>query len=138
MTRRLLAEYLGSAFLAAVVAVGNVTIADGLFTYQDGPKAVPSRVTVNTLALRPRALRSGVDVDFKGAVGDVPLTVEGTVGSFEALLARTAPYPVDLKGQVAGQAFAIATRGSRFGSPGLFKLLANTDSARPRAASLIS
>ena len=96
--------------LAAVVAVGNVTIADGLFTYQDGPKAVPSRVTVNTLALRPRALRSGVDVDFKGAVGDVPLTVEGTVGSFEALLARTAPYPVDLKGQVAGQAFAIATR----------------------------
>src|SRR5262245_4274200 len=50
--------------LAAAVAIGKVTIVDGLFTYQDGPKAVPSRLTVDALTLRPRALRSGVDIDF--------------------------------------------------------------------------
>jgi uncharacterized protein involved in outer membrane biogenesis len=95
--------------LAAAVAIGKVTIQDGLVTYQDGPKATPSRVAIETLTIRPRALRQGVDVDFRGKAGDVPLAVEGSVGSLETLLARE-PYPIDLKGQVAGQTFAIATR----------------------------
>jgi uncharacterized protein involved in outer membrane biogenesis len=99
----------GQGGLAAAVAIGKATIADGVVTYQDGPKAAPSRVAIQALTIRPRALRSGVDLDFRGAVGDVPLVVEGNVGPLETLLAR-APYPIDLKGQVAGQAFAIATR----------------------------
>ena len=100
----------GAAGIAAAIAIGRVTISEGLFTYQDGPKAVPSRLVVTSLALRPRALRTGVDVDFKGAVGDVPLALTGSVGSLEALLARAEPYPIDLNGQVAGQPFSVATR----------------------------
>jgi uncharacterized protein involved in outer membrane biogenesis len=100
----------GGSSLAGAVAIGDVTIVDGIFTYQDGPKATPSRLAVTKLVLRPRALRSGVDVDFNGAFGDVPIAVEGVVGPFDALLARTAAYPVDVKGQVDGQAFAIATK----------------------------
>jgi uncharacterized protein involved in outer membrane biogenesis len=100
----------GQGGLAGAVAIGDVTIVDGTFTYQDGPKATPSRLVAKKLELRPRALRSGVDIDFEGAVGDVPVTVKGMVGSFEALLARTEAYPVDVKGQLAGQSFALATK----------------------------
>jgi uncharacterized protein involved in outer membrane biogenesis len=96
--------------LAAAIAIGSVTVTGGVFTYQDGPKAAVSRVTVDELVLRSRALRSGVDVDFRGAFGDTPLAVEGTIGSLETLLARTSPFPIDVKGQVAGQPFAVATK----------------------------
>jgi uncharacterized protein involved in outer membrane biogenesis len=100
----------GGSGLAGAVAIGDVTIVDGVFTYQDGPKATPSRLAVKRLVLRPRALRSGVDVDFDGAFGDVPVAVEGTVGPFEALFARTEAYPVDVKGRLAGESFAVATK----------------------------
>jgi uncharacterized protein involved in outer membrane biogenesis len=96
--------------LAAAVAIGKVTINEGIFTYQDGPKAVPSRLVVNTLTVRPREFRSLVDVEFRGEVGATPVSIEGTVGAFETLLARTEPYPIDLKGQIAAQEFTIATR----------------------------
>lgn len=100
----------GGPGLFAAIAIGDVTINEGIFTYQDGPKAVPSRVVVSTLTVRPRELRSLVDVEFRGDVGDTPVSVEGTVGAFETLLSRTEPYPIGLKGQVAAEEFTIATR----------------------------
>ncbi len=103
-------EASGGGSLAGVVTIGNITVTDGVFTYQDGPKAAVSRLTVETLVVKPRALRSGVDVDFRGAFGDTPLALEGNVGSIETLVERKAPYPIDVKGKVAGQPFAVATR----------------------------
>ena len=100
----------GGGSLAGVVTIGNINVTDGVFTYQDGPKAAVSRLTVETLVVKPRALRSGVDVDFRGAFGDTPLALEGNVGSIETLIERKAPYPIDVKGKVAGQPFAVATR----------------------------
>jgi AsmA family protein len=100
----------GGGGLAAAIAVGEVTINEGVFTYQDGPKAAVLRVVVDKLATRSRPLASDVGLEFRGSVGDVPVAVEGTVGSFETLMARTSAYPIDVKGQVAGQPFALATR----------------------------
>ena len=100
----------GGGSLAAAIAVGEVTINEGVFTYQDGPKAAVSRVVVDKLATRSRPLASNVDLQFRGSVGNVPVNVEGTVGNFQMLTTRTSAYPVDVKGHVGGQPFAIAAR----------------------------
>lgn len=100
----------GHPGIAAAIAIGDVRITDGVVTYRDGAGAAVSRVTIDSLSLDSRALSSSVAIDFRGAVGDLPLAVEGKVGALSSLLARSWPYPVDLKGQVAGQAFAIAAK----------------------------
>jgi uncharacterized protein involved in outer membrane biogenesis len=96
--------------LAAAVAIGDIEISDGLVTWRDGPKGVPTRLSIAALSLRSQPLRSNVAVDFTGAVGDTRVKVAGDVGAFTVLLARTSAYPVDLRGEVAGQKFAIAAR----------------------------
>lgn len=89
--------------LPAALVIGNVAVRDGVITYRDGPKAPVTQVTVTELALHTRALSGDLDVRFAGAVGDFPLDIEGRLGPLDALLARRWPYPVDIKGTVAGQ-----------------------------------
>ena len=79
-------------------------------TYRDGPNAPVSKVTIEKLSLKPRALSSTVAVEFRGVAADVPVALEGTVGSLESLLARRWPYPIDLAGTIAGQKTALAAK----------------------------
>ncbi|MFO1305552.1 MAG: AsmA family protein [Burkholderiales bacterium] len=100
----------GGGSLGGAITFGDIMMTDGLFTFQDGPNGDVSRVAIEKLVVAPRALRGDVAVDFRGAFGDTPLEVAGTVGSVETLIERRAPYPIDVKGTVAGQAFEVATR----------------------------
>lgn len=100
----------GGGHLAAAVAIGEVSVTDGVVTYRDGPNAAESRVAIDKLSLRPRAIMREVALDFRGTVGATPVAIEGTVGAFDALLERRWPYPVDLKGEVAGQPIAVAAK----------------------------
>ena len=100
----------GSGHLAAAVAIGEVTVTDGVVTYRDGPNGAESRVAIDRLTLRPRAISREVALDFRGTVGATPVAIEGTIGAFDALLQKRWPYPVDVKGEVAGQPVAIAAK----------------------------
>ena len=100
----------GSDTLAAAVAIGDIEVSDGTVTYRDGPNAPVSKVTIEKLSLKPRALSSTVAVEFRGVAADVPVALEGTVGSLESLLARRWPYPIDLAGTIAGQKTALAAK----------------------------
>ena len=53
----------GGGNVAAAVAIGDVTISQGIFTYQDGPKAAVSRLVVDKLELRSHALRRSSTVE---------------------------------------------------------------------------
>lgn len=96
--------------LPAALVIGNVAVRDGTITYRDGPKATVTTVTVRELALQRRALAGELEVRFAGAVGDLPLDVEGRIGALAALLARQWPYPVDVGGTVAGQKVHFAAK----------------------------
>ena len=100
----------GGGHLAAAVAIGDVSVTDGVVTYRDGPNGAESRVTIDKLSLRPRAITREVALEFHGTVGATPVAIEGTVGAFEAVVQKRWPYPVDLKGEVAGQPVAIAAK----------------------------
>jgi len=100
----------GGGHLAAAVAIGDVSVTDGVVTYSDGPNGAESRVAIDTLSLRPRAISREVALEFRGTVGATPITIGGTLGAFDALLQKRWPYPVDLKGEVAGQPVAIAAK----------------------------
>ena len=67
-------------------------------------------VAIDRFAIRARSVTAPIAAEFSGRVGDVPVAVEGTLGPLEALQQQRWPYAVDLKGEVAGQKTAIATR----------------------------
>lgn len=96
--------------LPAALVIGNVAVRDGIITYRDGPKAPVTQVTVTELSLSTRALSGDVDIRFAGAVGELPLDLQGRLGSLDALIARRWPYPADVGGTVAGQKVHIAAK----------------------------
>ena len=100
----------GGGGLAAAVAIGEIEISNGTVTYRDGPNAAVSHVTIDRMSLHPRTLSSEVAIEFRGAIGDVPVTLAGTLGAIESLLAKRWPYPIDVKGEIAGQKVAFATK----------------------------
>jgi len=89
--------------LPSALVIGDVAVSDGVVTWRDGPKAPLTTVTVRDLALHTRAVSGDLDLRFAGGVGDLALAVEGRVGPLRDLVARKWPYPVDLRGTVAGQ-----------------------------------
>lgn len=132
--------------LPAAVAVGNVTIRDGVITYRDGAKPSMTTVAVRELDLHTRALSGDVDLRFAGAVGEVALDLDGRVGPLRDLLDRKWPYPVEMRGTIAGQKLRIAAKiradGTRYAFDGLAlavganalkgTLAVNTGAVRPR------
>lgn len=100
----------GGPATTAAVGIGDIEIAGGTVTYRDGATGALTRATIDKLALRGRVMSSSVALDFRGVVGDVPVALAGTLGSFDSLVNRRWPFPVDVKGEVAGQKVALATK----------------------------
>ncbi|MCC6192966.1 MAG: AsmA family protein, partial [Burkholderiales bacterium] len=88
---------------ATAVGIGDIEIANGTVTYRDGATGAVTRATIEKLALRGRIMSSNVAIDLRGAIGDVPVALAGTLGSFDSLVNRRWPFPIDVKGEVAGQ-----------------------------------
>ncbi|MCC6870614.1 MAG: AsmA family protein [Burkholderiales bacterium] len=132
--------------LPAALVIGNVAVRDSVITYRDGPRAAITTLTVRDLRLRTRAVSGDVDLRFAGAVGEIGLDLEGRVGPLRDLLDRKWPYPVEVRGTVAGQKLRFAAKvradGTRYafddlaaavGSNALQGTLAiDTGGARPR------
>lgn len=96
--------------MPAAFAAGNLAITNGTVTYRDGASGSVTSIAIDKLLVRARDPASPIAAEFRGRINDVPVSVEGTLGPAEALLQRRWPYAIDLKGEVAGQKAAIATR----------------------------
>ena len=94
----------------AALGVASLEIVRGKLTYRDGATGGVTPIAVDRFSLRARSATAPIAVEFSGRIDDVPVAVEGTLGPLEALLQQRWPYAVELKGQVAGQKTAIATR----------------------------
>ena len=98
--------------LPAALVIGNVEVSDGMITYRDGPKSPVTTITVRELALQPRTLAGDLEVRFAGAVGDLPLDVEGRVGPIAAIIARRWPYPGGHRRHRRGPESAVRGQGA--------------------------
>ncbi len=101
---------------AMALGIGNVGVTNGRVTYRDGATGGVTEVAIERLSVRARGASSPVDVQFRGKVDAVAVDVAGTLGPAEALLQRRWPYPVDVKGEVAGQKAALATKVNASGT----------------------
>ena len=95
---------------AMVFGVGVVEIANGALTYRDGASGSVTQVAIDRLSVRARDPTTPVALEFRGKINDVAVAVEGTLGPLDALRQKRWPYPVDVKGEVAGRKAALATK----------------------------
>ncbi len=90
--------------------VSDVSIVNGTLTYRDGETGKLTTVSIAELALTARDPESAVSARFRGSVDDIAIALEGDLGPLTSLAQRRWPYPVTLKGQVAGQQVSVDTK----------------------------
>ena len=94
----------GSAGAAAgALAVGELVIERGAVDYRDGRTGSVTPIRIQRLYVRGRDPASPMVAQFKGSIDAVPIEVEGAFGPLAALRAGQWPWPVSLKGEVAGR-----------------------------------
>jgi len=98
------------------LAIGNVAIENGTLTYRDGATGGGTTVAIVRLAVHARSAESPIDVAFRGKVDAVAVALDGTLGPVASLLQKRWPYPVDVRGEVAGQKAALATKVNASGT----------------------
>jgi hypothetical protein len=99
----------GTPALPPSIAIANIVLTQGRLTYRDGATGAVTPVAIERLALRARDFSAPIAAEFRGAVAQVPVALEGTFGSVDALLAKRSPYPVNVQGEVAGQKTVVVT-----------------------------
>ena len=95
---------------ASVIAVGNIVIRDGKLTYTDGATGKTTNVTIGHLAMRSRKGDAPIDAEFRGKIDDVAVAVTGNLGPLDALREGRWPYPVAIKGDIAGRPANVSTK----------------------------
>jgi len=100
----------GAPAAAAVIAVGNIVVQDGTLTYRDGATGKTTRVAIDRLSVRSRTGSAPVEAEFRGRVDDVAVALAGNLGPLDVLREHRWPYPVALKGDVAGKPAAVSTK----------------------------
>ncbi|HEY5862172.1 MAG TPA: AsmA family protein [Casimicrobiaceae bacterium] len=95
---------------ASVIAVGNIVIRDGKLTYTDGATGKTTNVTIGYLAMRSRKGDAPIDAEFRGKIDEVAVAVTGNLGPLDALREGRWPYPVAIKGDIAGRPANVSTK----------------------------
>ena len=95
---------------AAAFGLGEFAVEQGDVRYRDGRSGEITRVRIERLYIRARDPGKAIVAEFKGSVGDVPLALEGTFGPLAALRAQQWPWPVSVKGDVAGRQTELTTK----------------------------
>ncbi|HEX4885429.1 MAG TPA: AsmA family protein [Casimicrobiaceae bacterium] len=99
------AQAAGGAF-----ALGEVLVERGDVTLRDGRTGTVTPIRIERLYVRARDPGQPLVAQFKGEVAQVPLNLEGTLGPLGALRAGQWPWPVSVKGEVAGRRAEVATK----------------------------
>ena len=74
----------------------DVLIERGLFTYKDAKSEFSFSITIDRLKAEIPGFDKSLQLDFKGAFDDKPLTLKGTVGPIWAWVEPGYPLPVEL------------------------------------------
>ena len=106
----------GPEAAGAAFAIGNFEIRDGTLTYRNGVTGKVTRAEIERMTLHARDMSAPVAVDFRGKVDDVPIALSGDLGAPDKWLRQQWPYPVALKGDVAGNATKIDAKIARSGT----------------------
>ena len=93
----------GAGTAAGALAVGELVIERGVVDYREGRTGTVTPIRIERFYVRGRDPASPLVAQFKGSVDAVPLDVEGAFGPLAALRAGQWPWPVSLKGEVAGR-----------------------------------
>lgn len=99
----------GAASTLANFGIANVVIENGRLTVRDASGAV-TRITIDRFAAQARNSASPINAEFRGTVDDVPISLSGNLGPIDTLVQQREPYPVTVKGQVAGRDANLGTK----------------------------
>jgi AsmA family protein len=97
------------------IGVGSFQVHNGKVTYRNGANGRVTSASIDAMSLRARDMSSPVAVDFRGTVADIPVAVSGDLGAPELWLRGQSPYPLALKGDVAGKATRVEAKIARDG-----------------------
>src|SRR5947209_7430653 len=100
----------GAASAFANFGIANVVIENGRLTVRDDATGSVTRVTIDRFAAQTRNTASPINVEFRGNVDEVPISLSGNLGPVDTLVQRRDPYPVTVKGQVAGRDASLGTK----------------------------
>ncbi len=95
---------------AGAFGLGEFAIEKGDVRWRDGRTGTVTPIRVDRLTLRARDPGKPVVAQFSGSIGEVPLALEGHFGPLAALRAKQWPWPVSVKGEVAGRKTEITTK----------------------------
>jgi hypothetical protein len=95
---------------AGAFGLGEFEVENGDLRWRDGRSGDVTRVRIDRLHLRARDAQKPMVAQFKGAVGDVPMALEGHFGPFAALRDEQWPWPVNVEGEVAGRKTGVTTK----------------------------
>jgi uncharacterized protein involved in outer membrane biogenesis len=88
---------------AGAFGLGEFAVEKGQLTWRNGRTGESTAVRIDKLYLRARDPAKPVVAQFEGRVGEIPLALEGHFGPLAALKARQWPWPLSVKGDVAGR-----------------------------------
>lgn len=100
----------GAASTLANFGIANVVIENGMLTVRDDATGAVTRITIDRFAAQARNSASPIIAEFRGKVDDVPLSLSGNLGPVDTLVQRREPYPITVKGQVAGREANLGTK----------------------------
>ena len=95
---------------AGAFGLGEFAVEKGDVRWRDGRTGEVTPIRIERLYLRARDPGKPVVAEFSGSVGDVPLVLEGHFGPLAALRAKQWPWPVSVKGEVAGRKTEVTTK----------------------------
>ena len=95
---------------AAAFALGEFAIERGVVRWRDGRSGEVTPIRIELLHVRARDPQKPIVAQFKGAVRDTPVSLEGSFGTLAALRAQQWPWPVSVKGEVAGRKAEVSTK----------------------------
>lgn len=99
-----------AAATVPALGVGEIEIRNGKLDYRDGATGRITPITIETLTLRARDASAPISGEFRGTVDGVPVAVKANVGSRAALMAQQWPWPIEVKGEIAGRDATLATK----------------------------
>jgi uncharacterized protein involved in outer membrane biogenesis len=100
----------GAAAAAPAIGIGELEIRNGALSFRDGATGKVTPVTIEALTLRSSNPDAPVTGEFRGSVDGVPIALKANLGARAALLAQQWPYPIDVKGQIAGRNATLVTK----------------------------
>jgi len=89
------------------LALNNVRIEKGRFTYRDGESGEAYAVTLDRLNAAAPGMRSPVKLDLKGTYNGKPFEADGSVGPLAGLTAPGTPWPVELTARAGGATITV-------------------------------